>query len=212
MKPQAFGWLRSVGGLALVVSIWYLADFLQGPSGRFPDPDSVLAAVTDIVGQGESYEHVSKTIYRTLNAFSLSLIIAVVVGVTAGYNKLLADLINPVVVVGLTVPAICWTAISVMLFGISDWTAIFAATVIVSPVMTSSILSEVKTLDNDLISMSRVYRVKTSKVLREVVFPQVLPAFFFGVQIRARSLLEGDHHRGASWPVRRCRLSDFLLV
>lgn len=166
----------------LLLLLWQLASAAGGEGNLLPPPLSVGRAVIDILTDPDNLDDLAATARRVLTAFLLAFAIAVAVGILSGSSRVAMQLLTPVIIVGLTIPAICWTAIAVMLFGIGDWTAIFCGTVIVTPVIASTVASQMRSNDNDLYVMARVYGFSGYDVLRHLILPQLVPPLLSGAR------------------------------
>lgn len=166
----------------LLLILWQLLATAGSGLSLLPTPVAVGNAIVDILHEAESFDHISATAFRVITAFFIAFSAALILGVSAGYNWVIFQALNPIIIVGLTIPAICWTAIAVMVFGISDWTAIFSGAVIVTPVITSSIVAQMKSLDVELVVMARVYGMRPLGILYHVVLPQLYPALLSGAR------------------------------
>lgn len=135
-----------------------------------------------IVADGDFLYHMSKTMIRVLIGFACSMILSLVAGVCMGIWKNVEQFMEPGVLIGLTIPALCWAAISVMLFGLSEITAVFTIVVLVTPMITVNILAGMKALDRDLTEMARAFGAGRKLIIREIVVPQLLPYLVAGMR------------------------------
>jgi NitT/TauT family transport system permease protein len=106
-------------------------------------------------------------------AFALSTILAIAMGT----NKLIEKFFELWVVIGLTIPGLAWAIISLIWFGITEMSAIFAILVIISPMITVTILEGVKALDLDLLDMARIFRASKWLIIKDIIIPQLIPYF-----------------------------------
>lgn len=166
----------SLASILILLLAWHGLSSVGGERNFLPGPLAVGKAGVGILSDSRHWIDVAATARRVLIAFGLAFSAAVIIGIIAGSNWVTLRLLTPPLVIGLTIPAICWTAIAVMLFGLGDWTAIFSGAVIVTPVIASSVSGQMRALDGDLYIMARVYGMPPYTVLRHLILPQLLPA------------------------------------
>jgi NitT/TauT family transport system permease protein len=87
------------------------------------------------------------------------------------------------VLVGLTIPGLCWAVLAVMWFGITEMAPVFAIVVVVLPMLTLNMWQGTKSLDRDLVEMAHVFRASRRALLRDVVLPQLLPFCLAGARL-----------------------------
>jgi NitT/TauT family transport system permease protein len=122
----------------------------------------------------------SVTMMRVLVGFSCALALSLAIGIAMGVWRSVETFLEPGVLIGLTIPALCWTAIAVMLLGLGEGPAIFSIIVLVTPMITVNVLAGMKALDRQLIEMAKAFGANRRVILREVVFPQLLPYVLAG--------------------------------
>jgi NitT/TauT family transport system permease protein len=83
----------------------------------------------------------------------------------------------------LTFPAVCWTFLTVLWFGLSQAAAIVTIVLIVFPFVAMNIWAGTKAIEKDLVEMGRVYKADRWLMLRNVLIPQLLPYIFSSLRI-----------------------------
>ncbi len=163
--------LLSIALLLVVWSIlsWIFSEFL------LPNPLIVGRRLFQLVRSGEFGLHVAATIRRVLLGFALAFVISIAVGVLMGGKRAAETFIDSWVLVGLTIPGLCWAVLAVMWFGITEVAPVFAIFAVTSPMLTLNMWQGTKSLDRDLIEMADVFRSSRWSRLADVVLPQLLP-------------------------------------
>ena len=90
-------------------------------------------------------------------------------------GKKIEAFLETYVLVGLTIPALAWSIISVMWLGLNDFAAIFAIVVLTVPMITLNIAQGIKNIDKQLLEMAEVFRSTKRVTFRKIVLPQLLP-------------------------------------
>ena len=162
--------------LALFLFAWHgLSVFFA--HGFLPSPLGVMYGTIEIINEEVFWSSLLLTIQRVCAGFLLALFLGASIGVLIGLYKNLEIAFKPYLIVALTIPALCWTTISILLFGIGEWTAIFSISVIVAPFITVNILSGMKALDPSLQQMAKAFNMEPSTIYKKIIYPQLMPYF-----------------------------------
>ncbi len=163
-----------VGSLALLLTVWSVAALFTR-SSFLPGPLTVFHEVVRILVHEQFLVHMAHTLHRVLAgmalAFSLSLLFGIPMGLSRGAERFL----EAYILVGLTVPGLCWAVLSLMWFGIANTAPIFAITVTVFPLITTNIWQGTKALDKELADMGKAFRASRGMIIRQILLPQLLP-------------------------------------
>lgn len=163
--------------LAFVVSLlaiwWFAVEFLT--AGLLPTPLAVFEEALIVLATGDFIYHLSNSLRRVLVAFLLAWTFAITLGVWMGLSEPAEKFFDMGVIIGLTIPGLATAIITVMLFGLRPLTAYLSVFVAVSPMIVLNFWEGVKDIDMDLVEMSDVFDFSTTKTLRHVVLPQLIP-------------------------------------
>jgi NitT/TauT family transport system permease protein len=105
----------------------------------------------------------------------LALLLGVPVGVVMGLSRRTEAVLDLWVMIGLTIPSLCYTIMAFMWFGLNDAAAIIAIAVTAAPSITINIWEGVKNIDTRLVAMARVFEASRPTILRRVLLPQIFP-------------------------------------
>ena len=168
--------------VAILLVLWAAIAAFFLPT-QLPGPATVGVRLAELVGTGEFWIHLGVTVQRVVVGFVLAFVVSAAVGTLMGARRLAEGVFEPWVLVGLTIPGLCWVVLAVMWFGVTEMTPVFAIVVVVLPMLTLNMWQGTKGLDRDLFEMARVFRVPRSSVMRDVVLPQLLPLWLAGVRM-----------------------------
>ena len=160
----------------LILFCWWLTAVCW-PGFLFPGPLETLAAAFGIVASA-GVRDVLITLLRTLNAFVISLALALLVALTGQYNRQLEDVVKELMSFLIRIPSIASITFFVLLFGTGPLTIYVSVACVVIPVTVLSISGLYEKLNPDLHTISRVYRVPYYRK----VFYFYLPALFGAFQ------------------------------
>lgn len=177
--PRSVVWLLSVGSILVLWAI-LAACF---PPTLLPGPHIVARRLGALAARGDFWLHLRATIQRVVLGFTMAFVISIGAGILMGSRRLAEGIFESYVLVGLTIPGLCWAVLAVMWFGITEMAPVFAIFVVVLPMLTLNMWQGTKSLDRDLIEMGRVFRASRRSMLRNVVLPQLLPFCLAGARL-----------------------------
>jgi NitT/TauT family transport system permease protein len=172
-------WALSVASIFVLWAI--IAAFF--PPTLLPGPVAVARRLAELVATGEFWIHLGATLRRVAAGFVIAFVVSVGAGTLMGARRLVEGVLESWVLVGLTIPGLCWAVLGVMWFGITEIAPVFAIVVVVLPMLTLNMWQGTKSLDRDLIEMAHVFRASWSSVMRDVVLPQLMPFCLAGARL-----------------------------
>ena len=178
MTRRTVIWLVSV---ASIFALWALLASFFSPN-LLPGPVLVARRLGQLIVNGDFAVHLRATIQRVILGFLIAFVVSLAVGIAMGLRPTAERMFESYVLVGLTIPGLCWAVLAVMWFGITEAAPVFAIFVVVLPMLTLNMWQGTKSLDRDLIEMARVFRASRGALLRDVVLPQLLPFCLAGAR------------------------------
>ncbi len=170
-----------------LLALWWTISLLAGEE-IFPGPLPVGASIVEdlVTGAGPGMHtspfHIAVSLLRILCAFAIAMVVGSAVGVLMGVNRACETFLDNWVMVGLTIPGLCWALIALMWFGIHDASAVFAIVMVCLPFVVVNIWEGTKAVDRQLLDMARVFTASRRLILRKVIFPQLLPYVFAAIR------------------------------
>lgn len=189
-------------GLVTFVLAWHLAALGSDP-WILPTPAETLTALVTLARSGALGRAALATTGNTLTGFALAVLIGGALGAAGGIWAPVRRFVGPVVTVLQGVPQIAWVVLAMFWFGISnDRSVLFTVAVAVLPIVFTSVVEGVRTVDRSLLAMARSFRTPPAMLARDVYFPHVLsylfPAIFSGVGIAWKVAVMGELLLGGS--------------
>jgi NitT/TauT family transport system permease protein len=160
--------------LLSAVIFWALLS-LTLPPEILPGPIETTRALWAEIAGGRVATDVSMTLLRVVAGLVLALILGVPVGILMGLNRSAEAVLDVWVMVGLTIPSLCYAIVAFIWFGLNEGATIIAIAVTAAPSITINIWEGVKNIDTKLVAMARVFEASRSDVVRRVLLPQILP-------------------------------------
>ncbi len=172
--------------IALLV-IWWIISLFYGQE-IFPNPLLVGQVIVEDLyiesgpGGHTSTYHIGVSMVRILVAFAIAMIVGFGLGILMGVSRYFENFLDNWVMVGLTIPGLCWALIALMWFGIRDESAIFAIVMVALPFVVVNIWEGTKAVDQQLLDMARAFRANRKLIIRKVLLPQLTPYLFAAVR------------------------------
>jgi NitT/TauT family transport system permease protein len=145
------------------------------PPSIVPGPVPVFQAMADNVISGKAFYQLYKTLLRVGFGLILTMVLGVAVGTAMGLSRKSEIFLDSWVMVGLTVPAIVYSIICLLWFGLNDIAAIVAIGTAAFPTVSISIWQGIKGMDTHLVSMGQAFHLSRGAIIRKIIFPQLLP-------------------------------------
>ena len=204
------------GSVLLILIIWKMASMIIDKPIILPSPDGAFRYALKLLGQGEVWTAILATVRRTLTAFFINLILAVVLAMTAGFIEPLELFLQPVITLLKSVPTMGVILLSLIWFG-SEAAALFVTSLIVFPILYLAVLGGIKQLDPKLTEMNRVFRIPLIRRVIYFYFPSVKPYLLTGIvsslglsikiMISAEVLSQPSAGIGTMFQIERARLN-----
>jgi NitT/TauT family transport system permease protein len=172
----------TLAALASIILIWQLASMWLG-STRLPGPVEVAEALWDIILHRQFLHHTTATLIRVLGGMVIALALGLLAGMPMGLFRPVERFFRPYVIIGLTIPALAWALIAVLVVGINDWAPIATIVISTAPVLTLNIWQGTKAIDRDLLAMASSLRAGRWLRLRHVLMPQLVPYLLAGMRM-----------------------------
>lgn len=179
--------LTQIGSVLAAVGLWQLLTAghvrLWLRFDTLPTVTQIAAVFTHRLGVPQYWLDLTQSLVRIGSGFGLAAVIGVLSGIALGRSRLFADIVGPLVELARPVPAIAIVPVAILLFP-SDEAGIVFITFLAAyfPIMVSTrhAVRALPTLWEDSV---RTFGGRRWDVLRQVVFPGILPGVFGGLSV-----------------------------
>jgi NitT/TauT family transport system permease protein len=120
---------------------------------------------------------------RVAKGFGLAVLVGVPLGIMIGWSRLAASVVDPTIQWLRPVPITAWRPISIAIFGISDFGAVFLITIGAFYPIVINTTQGARDVDKNWIRAALMMGASQWDVLRRVVLPAALPSIFTGLRI-----------------------------
>jgi NitT/TauT family transport system permease protein len=186
VKHPALPWLLGLGGLFLLLALWWLGMALFGSGDGLAalfSPQATLASLVELLGRAELYQHIRVSLQRILVGLALALLVGVPLGLLVGAWRNLEWATTPAFQFLRMISPLSWMPIAVMLMGVGDRPIYFLlAFAAVWPILLNT-AAGVKNLDPRWLQLTRSLSATRWETLSRVILPGVLGHVLTGVRL-----------------------------
>jgi len=165
--------------------VWELASRsgLIKPVVYLPPISAVLLTAFQAIGSGELLYHIAITLYRAIAGLLIAIILATPLGILMGFYKRVHDAGKIMIELLRPMPPIALIPVGILFLGLYDTMKIsIIAFGCFWPILVNTIAG-VQQISQELLDVSKVFRVSKMKVLYEVVFRSALPYILAGIRV-----------------------------
>lgn len=174
--------LYPIGVVAALLALWWLA-VVQAQSLIFPTPLQVATGMFQLAQDGTLWVHIGASLLRVASGFLLAVLVGVPMGLWMGRVDAVYRTLNPLFQMLRPISPIAWIPLTILWFGVGDTSPvflIFLASVFPLIVQTSA---GVHTIEKRYLRAADNFGVSRGVLLRQVIFPAVLPEILVGMRI-----------------------------
>lgn len=180
-------WRRIRRGLTLpllALLLWVLADRLGwSDSPLLVPPSQVWATGLRLAGDGELAAALAASLQRFLAGFVIGAGLGLAVGTLLGLSRLAERLIGPTLHAVKQVSLLAWIPLISVWFGLGEPAKVaFLSLAAFFPVMLNT-FEGIRSVQRELVEVSRVFVFTRRQLLRHVVLPAALPSIFTGITL-----------------------------
>jgi NitT/TauT family transport system permease protein/sulfonate transport system permease protein len=175
-------WAAHLFTLAFLVA-WELAS-LVAPSYLLPGPVSVAQRLWVFVTSARDLGHLGASLFHVASAISISFVIGSLLAIIPYYVPVLRFAIERRIGPFLNAfSAIGWTLLSIMWFGVTPLTVIFAISAVLVPFALVNMAAGLANIDAEMIEMAGSFTRKRGRMFALVIVPSLYPFIFATLRI-----------------------------
>lgn len=162
------------------IIIWELGSLFIHNVILLPSPIDVAKVLGILIFKPYFWKSVFSSIGRVLIGLIISIGLGIIVGIIAGLNKYIEELLTPLIVTIKSTPIMSIIILAMVWFKSSN-VAIFTAILICFPVIYTNVLQGIKAVDIQLIQMASLYRVKNKFIIKDIYIPSIKHYIISGI-------------------------------
>ena len=148
----------------------------------FPPPSVVFATFIDKIA-GDILIHLSGSLNRLLTAYSISIAIALPIGMLIAHSKKAENSIDLIVKILYPMPGVAWLPLAILWFGLGNTPIIFVIFTVSFFTITVNTASAMKSVDPVLLSAAENFGAKGIRKFIKVLIPAAFPQLLTGLRI-----------------------------
>lgn len=177
-------WITTPLLLLVFIAVWkaYTVLFDVGEL-MLPPPETVGAALVELLQGSLIYEAIKVTLYETLVGFALAAVIGVALGIVLGKARKLERVLSPFLVATQVVPKVAIVPLFLLWFGFGTTSKIFMAAIIAFFVMMQNTILGIRSIEPGHRDLMRVIQAPWWKRVISLDIPSSLPYVLTGVEL-----------------------------
>ena len=188
-------YVLSVGAF---VFVWQIVTMLIADTSRrflLPTPSAVLARFIRLASDGTLLRHTAVTLSEMGLGLLLGTSLAVVLGYGVAHSKLIAYLLEPVIVTSQAVPIVALAPLLTVWFGPGLASKVVVCALIVFFPILVNVVASLKGIDPRLWDLFRMLEASPRAVLLKLEIPATLPGFLSGLKVSGDAIRDGRSRR-----------------
>lgn len=167
-------WVRQLAALALLLALWEIAARAGWIDPFYaPAPSRIATVLWDVFADGSIWDHLRATFSAALLGLLLGLVIGAALGFAGALIPLVADLLEPVMIMLNAVPRVILAPLFVIWLGIGLASKVALSFVLVAVLIFFAVYGGIRDVDRRLIERVQTLGGGRWVLLREVYLPSV---------------------------------------
>ncbi len=180
MKKHLFNLMYPLFVLFFILLIWTIYAYTKKVELICPTPKSVFKEMIDYLSNKNFYIDLKNTLIRALISFVLSFVIAFVMAVLSKINYIIRKLCNPFLGFIRGIPTM--SILLILAFSISaEERPIIVSMIVLLPLLYSTILGALDTVDSNLIEMFSIYNIKKKDIIFKIYPKEIAKPLIEGI-------------------------------
>ena len=171
LKSKKF--IFSVLGIILLLGVWQIGSFFMHEI-IIASPVQAFTALFEMFGMQRFWEASWVTAQRAIAGILLGGIAGFVLGVFAGLNENVKNLLEPMRWMIMSISPVIVVVIAMLWFGMGTQMVIFIAAILLSPIIYVNTIKGIEMVDEKIIEMADVYKFSVFQKLKHVYIPALI--------------------------------------
>ena len=181
MKKVLLKLAKAVGVAAFWLGIWALASFFVGKEVLLPSPLSAGKALLSLAVTADFWISCAASLLRVCAGLLAGAVLGIATAVLSLCSKTARALLSPALSVIRATPVASFIILAFVWLS-RGTIPVFTSSLIVLPVVWSSVTAAAGGIDKKLCEVAEVFRLPTKKRLRYIYIPSILPYFAQGLK------------------------------
>lgn len=177
--------------LIFILGSWELSAGTIVPEFFISKPSEIVLILRDWTLSGRLFFHASITSIEALLGFIMGSLIGMTVGVILGRSRLLAEVLDPFIMMFYSLPKVALAPMFILWFGIGIDMKIYLTATIVFFLVFLNTYSGVRAVSREQIAILKLMGASETHILRKVVIPSAITWVFNGLRLSVPYALIG---------------------
>jgi NitT/TauT family transport system permease protein len=165
---------RQLIGLAVLLTVWQIASNAGWLNPLYmPSPVKIWAALVQLFGSGSIWPHLAATFTAALGGLAIGVIVGVILGAAAAILPVIAELLEPVMILLNAVPRVVLAPLFVIWLGIGLASKVALSFILVAVLIFFTVYTGIRQVDRKLVERVITLGGGRGTLLREVYMPSV---------------------------------------
>ncbi|MGE5422196.1 MAG: ABC transporter permease [Ignavibacteriales bacterium] len=165
----------SLLGIAIFLIIWQIMAQVLNASIILPEPSEVIRLMGNLVYEPAVAVAAGQTLWKVVLALGLVLVLGLVLGLFLGLSNRFYEMMRPLILIIQAVPVVSWLSLVIFAWGIGWKGPVFIAFLSLLPMALLTTVSGMRSLDQKLLEMARLYRVPRQRIVKDIYLGSLLP-------------------------------------
>jgi sulfonate transport system permease protein len=174
--------LRLILPLAILLLWEALARIGIIPSYNFPPPSTVLNTLIELARSGTMFKHIAVSAFRVFLGFLIGAAFGTILGSLTGFSAKWREICDGTVQSLRSIPIIAWVPLFILWLGIDEAPKIVLIAIGAFFPVYLNLFTALRGIDRKLIEVGRANRMTGWRLVRSVMLPAALPAYFVGLR------------------------------
>lgn len=162
--------------VAVVIGIWQFVSAKEIiPRYELPSPSEMYASFSDLLTTGALFHNILVTLEEAAIGYTLGIVVGCTVGFILAVVPAFRKLIEPFIAMGNACPRFAIAPLFLVWFGIGPSSKVALVFVIVVFIALINTIQGTKSVDNDIVTISRLLGASRYDILRKVMLPSTIP-------------------------------------
>ena len=168
-------------GFLFLIGVWFLVSALVDLNNMiFPSPYNTFKLMFELLGKKSTYRYLGFSILRLIIGFSVSFILAFLLGILVNNNDVLYNFFTPIITFLKAAPTATFVFLFLVLFGGRNAPA-FVVVVMCFPILYESVVSALRSTSKAMIDAAQIDGAGKFKTLIKVQIPLGMPFISLGL-------------------------------
>ena len=154
----------------IFISVWQIVAVIVDNGLLLPSFFTVLSDIYKIILTNNFTILILSSIFRCIESFIFSLVIAIVLAIISYFNKFIYNFLYIIIVFLKAIPTMAFIVL-VLIWTSKDFAPIIIGVVISFPIFYDVVLNSLLDIDKNLLQMFRIYRVETRDKIITLIIP-----------------------------------------